>query len=116
MLEGKFTNNLGFNYVKFLNMIQPAEVDESKYHLLKKELAKLNSTKMGIYEPNPCNDIQSILAKIKDQVYLKRVSIYEWLRDHDKLNSGRIPRETFKRAINLCNLEILPVEVDMIMN
>lgn len=115
-LEGKFMNNLGFNYAAFLNLVQPCEVDEPKYHEFKKELERLNSTKQGVYEPNPNNDIQSILIKIKDQVFKKRVSIYEWLRDHDKLNSGRIPRETFIRALNLCNFELLPSEIEMIMN
>jgi hypothetical protein len=116
MLEGKYMNNVGFNYVPFLNEIQPAVVDAPKYAEFRKELEELGSRKQGVYEPNACNDMQSILVKIKDQVYRKRVSIYEWLRDHDKLNCGRLQRDTFKRAINLCNLDILPSEIDMIMN
>ncbi len=68
MLEGKFMNNLGFNYVPFLNEIQPAVVDAPKYAEFRKELEELGSRKQGVYEPNPCNDIQSILVKIKDQV------------------------------------------------
>jgi hypothetical protein len=51
-----------------------------------------------------------------NKAYRKRVSIYEWLRDHDKLNSGRIPRETFKRSINLCNLDLQQSEIETIMN
>lgn len=50
------------------------------------------------------------------KVFKKRVSIYEWLRDHDKLNSGRLPKETFRRALNLCNLDIQPGEIELIVN
>jgi hypothetical protein len=42
--------------------------------------------------------------------------ILEWLRDHDKLNCGRLNRDTFRRAINLCNLKIEQSEIDLIMN
>jgi hypothetical protein len=70
MLEGKFVNNLGFNYVDFLNEIQPAQVDAPKYTEFKRELEELGSRKMAVYEPNPCNDIHSILLKIKDQVLI----------------------------------------------
>ncbi len=68
ILEGKYVNNFGFNYFDFLNQIQPALVDEPKYHTFKKELESLNSSKQAQFEPNPCNDVTSILIKIKDQV------------------------------------------------
>lgn len=50
------------------------------------------------------------------KVYKNRVSIYEWLRDHDKLNSGKLLKDTFKRAINLCNLDLEKSEIEMIIN
>jgi Ca2+-binding EF-hand superfamily protein len=115
ILEAKFTDNLGFNYVEFLGKLQPHPVVAPKYHEFRAELAKLNSKK-NTYESNPFNDVQSVLAKVKDQVYKKRVSIYEWLRDHDKLNSGKLLKDTFKRAIDLCNLDLETSEIEMIIN
>ena len=50
------------------------------------------------------------------KVFKRRVSIYEWLRDHDKLNSGRLLKETFKRAIDLCKLDLQPSEIELIIN
>lgn len=67
VLESKFGNNYGFNYVKFLNILQPAEVEPAKYNQLRKELEVLNSNKVT-YESNPFGDVQSVLIKIKDQV------------------------------------------------
>ncbi|CAF0814337.1 unnamed protein product [Brachionus calyciflorus] len=115
ILEAKFMNNIGFNYVEFLGKLQPHPVIAPKYHDFRAELAQLNS-KNNDYETNPFNDIQSIILKVKDQVYKRRISIYEWLRDHDKLNSGKLLKETFRRAINLCNLDLEKSEIEMIIN
>jgi len=115
ILEAKFVNKKGFNYLEFLMKLQPSAVEKAKYADLKDELDRLNTVK-PVYESKPLNDIQSILLKVKDLVFRRRISIYEWLRDHDKLNSGRLLKETFRRAINLCNLEIEPSEVELIIN
>lgn len=115
ILEAKFMNNLGFNYRHFLDYLQPIEAEKAKYNDLKQELDRLNTIK-PVFETNPLFDVQSILIKIKDQVFKRRVSIYEWFRDHDKLNSGRLLKETFKRAIDLCKLEIEPSEIELIIN
>jgi Ca2+-binding EF-hand superfamily protein len=114
-LEAKFVDNVGFHYVAFLNELQPNIVEEPKYEKFMAELHKLSANEKGPFESNSFTDVQSILLKIKDQVYKKRVSIYEWLRDHDKLNSGRLTKETFKRAINLCNIDIQPSEIDILI-
>jgi hypothetical protein len=135
-LEAKYLNKIGFNYVNLLNRVQPLEIDEAKYFQFKQELEKLNYQKSP-YEVDPITDVRSILIKVKDQVtkilipealvmvieqniilkvFRNRISIYEWLRDHDKLNSGRILRETFKRAFDLCNIKLFPSEVDLITN
>ena len=108
-VSAKFMNDYGFNYVKFLNELQPSVVWEPKFSKLQQELADLNGNKV-LEEFRPATNIQSVLKKIKDLVLKKRVRIYEWLRDHDKLNSGRLPKETFRRAIDLCNFEVKEAE------
>lgn len=115
ILEGKFMNKKGFNYLEFLTKLQPTIVEGAKYQDLKDELDRLNTVK-PIYESKPLDDVQSILRKLKDIVFRRRISIYEWLRDHDKLNSGRLRKETFRRAINLCNLELESSEIELIVN
>lgn len=115
ILEAKFMNKKGFNYLEFLTKLQPTIVEGPKYQDLKDELDRLNAPK-PIYESKPVDDVQSVLRKLKDQVFRRRISIYEWLRDHDKLNSGRLLKETFRRAIDLCQLELEPSEIELIIN
>lgn len=115
ILEGKFMNKKGFNYLEFLTKLQPTIVEGPKYQNLKDELDRLNTVK-ATYESKPVDDVQSVLRKLKDQVFRRRISIYEWLRDHDKLNSGRLLKETFRRAIDLCQLELEPSEIELIIN
>jgi len=89
--------------------------ESAKYQDLKNELNRLNSVK-PVFETKPLRDVQSILIKLKDLVFRRRISIYEWLRDHDKLNSGRLLKETFRRAINLCNLDVEQSEIEYIID
>ncbi len=70
VLEAKFMDNLGFNYRHFLSLFQPIEVEKAKYTDLRNELAELNNTIKPVFESNPLFDVQSILIKIKDQVFI----------------------------------------------
>ena len=45
------------------------------------------------------------------QVCKERIRVLEFMRDYDKLRSGRIPVTTFRRALDLCGFELTPVEV-----
>ena len=67
ILEAKFVNKKGFNYLEFLMKLQPTIVEGAKYQDLKDELDRLNVIK-PIYESKPLNDVQSILIKLKDIV------------------------------------------------
>lgn len=115
ILEAKFMNKKGFNYQEFLGRVQPTEKEKAKYQDLRDELARLNGVKRS-YESQPRHDVQAVLLKLKDLVFRRRISIYEWLRDHDKLNSGRLLKDTFTRAIDLCNLDVEHSEIDLIAN
>lgn len=50
----------------------------------------------------------------KQQVFRRRIRLYEWLKDHDKLNSGRMSVDTFRRAINPCQLELAESELSLL--
>ncbi len=112
-VAAKFIDDFGFSYVKFMNELQPTIVEEPKYSKFQQELADLNANKV-LEEFRPAKNVQGVLKKIKDLVLKKRVRIYEWLRDHDKLNSGRLPKETFRRAFDLCNFEVKEAEYALI--
>ena len=111
--SAKFLDDHGFNYFKFLNELQPNNLEEPKFSKLQQDLADLNANKV-LEEFRPASSVQSVLKKIKDLVLKKRVRIYEWLRDHDKLNSGRLPKETFRRAFDLCNFGVKEAEYSLI--
>ena len=48
------------------------------------------------------------------QVFKERVRILEWLRDYDKLRSGRMVKPNFRRALDLCQFELAESELAII--
>ena len=129
-VESAFVDDIGFNYRAFLRHVQPFQVDSLRYQTLQQELKDLNGQKV-LPEIKPLTSIQDVLQKIKGQVRLspllsvegdvrsvqvfrRRIRLYEWLKDHDKLNSGRLPCDTFRRAINPCQLELTESELSLL--
>ena len=45
------------------------------------------------------------------QVYKERTRIHEWMRDYDKLRSGRMLKNNFRRALDLCKFELAESEL-----
>ena len=45
------------------------------------------------------------------QVFKERVRIVEWLRDYDKLRSGRVSKNNFRRGLDLCRFELAESEI-----
>uniref|UniRef100_UPI00398F57CC uncharacterized protein n=1 Tax=Pristiophorus japonicus TaxID=55135 RepID=UPI00398F57CC len=110
-LLGKvFSDELGFDYVRFLEQVDPQEKPEKKYDKLMNELHQLNDSKR-IHEQGASDDIFCILEKIKTKVYRKPLKIGEHMRDFDKLNSGRILKINFGRALDMDGFELQPSEV-----
>ncbi|CAF1479095.1 unnamed protein product, partial [Didymodactylos carnosus] len=112
-VESAFIDDDGFNYRRFLETISPIKVEQLKYSILQQELKDLGKQRV-LPENKPLTSIQDVLQKIKIQVYRRRIRLYEWLKDHDKLNCGRLPCDTFRRAINPCNLELLESELSLL--
>lgn len=48
------------------------------------------------------------------QVVKERLRVEDFLKDYDKLHSGRILKSTFRRAINLARLELYESELAII--
>ncbi|XP_071953709.1 uncharacterized protein [Antedon mediterranea] len=112
-LESKYSNNMGFNYVRFLEDLQPSQKPELKYTERLEVLRKVNSNTSSL-EQNPLTDFESIMTKIKTKVSKQRIRVLEFMRDYDKLRTGRMLKTLFQRALDLANLGLLPTEVDVL--
>ena len=44
----------------------------------------------------------------------KRIRVQEFIRDYDKLRTGRMLKTTFRRALDLAHLELQASEVDIL--
>lgn len=48
------------------------------------------------------------------QVFKERIRIYEFMKDYDKLHSGHMLKNLFRRALNLARLDLQESEVAML--
>ncbi len=112
-LEAKFCNDTGFNYLAFLGYLQPVEPRKVKYVERLQEL-RLTNQKPKLQKKNAAKDLEGVLAKIKTKVYKERPRVHEWMRDYDKLRSGRILKNNFRRALDLCKFELTESEIALL--
>ena len=50
------------------------------------------------------------------QVIKERIRVLEFMRDYDKLRSGRILVTSFRRALDLCGFGLNSMEVQALVN
>ena len=50
------------------------------------------------------------------QVSKKRARIHEFMKDYDKLRTGRVSKVNFARGLDLCGFELDPQEVGLLQN
>ena len=60
-------------------------------------------------------DIAAVMYKIKSKVVKEAVRVYEFMKDYDKLRTGRMLRTSFPRALDLCNLGLNEAEILTVM-
>ncbi|XP_069741796.1 EF-hand calcium-binding domain-containing protein 6-like [Narcine bancroftii] len=113
LLEEVFSDELGVDYVRFLDQVDPQQKPEEMYSKLMNEIHQLNNSKK-IHEQGATSDINCILEKIKTKVYRQRVKIGDHMKDFDKLNSGRILKANFRRAFDLDGFELQPSEMGIL--
>ena len=58
--------------------------------------------------------MSGLIFRANKKVFRRRIRLYEWLKDHDKLNCGRMSFDTFRRAINPCQLELAESELSLL--
>jgi len=112
MIE-KFSDDTGFNYTRFLEELQPPEKTENKYIERLKELKLVNKKEV---KDSGTAELEHIMNKIKLKVVKERVRVEEFMRDYDKLRTGRLLKTIFPRAIDLCQLGLVKSEVDVLMS
>ncbi|XP_074647534.1 uncharacterized protein LOC141903328 [Tubulanus polymorphus] len=108
-LEAKFCNDTGFNYLRFLNELEPKEPPKLMYVERLKDIRSANM-KGKLPEHSPATDVEGVLCKIKTKVFKERVRVLEFMKDFDKLNSGRVLKTSFRRALDLCRFELTESE------
>jgi len=109
----KFSDKVGFNYLKFLEQLHPSKGHELKYT---KRLEEIRATQTKAPTPTAVADINAVMLKIKTKIVKSSVRVYEYMKDYDKLRTGRMLKTIFPRSLDLCRLELAPSEVQAIMD
>jgi len=112
-IQEKFSDNIGFDYVRFLDELTPQVRDLPKYKEHLKELQAVNAHK-NPPEIDALADLRAIITKIKTKVWKERMRVYEFMKDYDKLKTGRVLETNFRRAVDLANLGLKESEVDIL--
>lgn len=112
-IELKYSDNIGFNYLRFLNDLEPRLKDAPKYPAHLKELQAVNAFKKPP-EIDALTHLDSIIRKIKTKVFKERMRIYEFMRDYDKLRTGRVLVTNFERSLDLAGLELKESEIKIL--
>jgi len=112
LVYGKFSDDTGFNYLRFLEKLQPSEVQEQKYLKRIEELKLTNKEKAEWTVPK---NIADVMQKIKTKVVKEAVRVYEFMKDYDKLRTGRMLKTSFPRALDLCALGLNYSEITTVM-
>ena len=66
-LEAKFCNDTGFNYISFLEELQPREPPKFMYEKRLEEIRQTNQKK-SLPELNAQKDLEGVLLKVKTKV------------------------------------------------
>lgn len=112
-LEAKFCNDTGFNYIAFLDELEPREPPKFMYEKRLEEMRQINQKK-SLPELNAQKDLEGVFLKVKTKVSRERIRVLEFMRDYDKLRSGRMLKTSFRRALDLCRFELRESEVSLL--
>lgn len=126
LLLKRFSDNMGFNYTELLNTINPATAEKSKYECQLSELQSigdrttmqasgLESERYTDARSNITrkNKLMTAITRLKTLVFKERIRVYEWMKDYDKLRSGSIPRNSFRRAFDLVGVGAVLIEPEI---
>ncbi|CAI9726336.1 Hypothetical predicted protein [Octopus vulgaris] len=114
-IEARFSNDIGFNYMTFLYELLSDEYQlcPPRYPTLKKEVFHLSRNK-SLQESDANVHEEDVLTKIKNKVFKERFRLIDYMKDYDKLNSGRIIKSNFQRALGLSPLNLSGSEITLL--
>jgi len=98
--------------MELLEQLQPTDKPELMYTKRLELLKTVNSKEIPDWGHD---DLGFIMHKIKSKVMKERVRVLEFMRDYDKLRTGRMSRVNFARAMDLSTLGLTKMEVERIM-
>ncbi|EDV26117.1 uncharacterized protein TRIADDRAFT_24458 [Trichoplax adhaerens] len=117
IIEEKFADSEGFNYVEFLQVVQPEKRDQPTY------ATRLNARNIDQFSTNPSDgftshstEVRQLIDSLKSKVMKERIRVSEFMRDYDRLRSGRLQRATFRRALDLCRFGLNIDQYNLIEN
>jgi Ca2+-binding EF-hand superfamily protein len=112
VLSMKYCNKKGFNYAQFIEDLQPKEIESNKYveHI---QTVKADRMRLEVMQNtfDTSLDPVDIMNKIKNKVVKERIRVIEFMKDYDKLRSGRISSILFHRALDMCGFGLNTSEV-----
>ncbi|PAA77603.1 hypothetical protein BOX15_Mlig010687g4 [Macrostomum lignano] len=104
-IEARFAVDEGFNYAAFLEDLEPEKPVEFMYGKRLQEL-RLVQSRGRLPDLRPATDADQVLYRIRTKAVRERIRVQEFLRDFDKLRSGRISKVTFRRALSGSGLQL----------
>ena len=112
-IEAKYSDDVGFNYMRFLTDLIPEYKELPKYPQHLAELKAVNANKKPP-EIDNTDDLEVLMTKVKSIVTKQRMRLYEFMKDYDKLRTGRVSHINFARALDLAHLDLKESEVQML--
>ena len=112
-IEARYCDKIGFDYIRFLNDLTPEYKEKPKYKEHISELLAVNANKKPP-EIDAFSDPSAIMTKIKSTVARQRMRVYEFMKDYDKLHTGRMLESNFKRSLDLAGLGLKESEIQIV--
>ncbi|EFN67507.1 hypothetical protein EAG_02894 [Camponotus floridanus] len=113
-LERRYNNDLGFNYIQFLQELESQPIVEPLYLRMLEDKKRINAEKPPSEPSEDETNIVLILAKIKAKIVRERIKVLEFMRQFDTHNHLVIERVDFIRGLDQFRCGLTPAEVDTI--
>ncbi|XP_015588421.1 uncharacterized protein LOC107264555 [Cephus cinctus] len=114
-LEQRYNDDIGFNYVYFIEELESLPVTEPLYFSMLEEKKIINAEKLPAEPTEEETNIVTILAKIKAKIVRERVKVTQFMRPFDTLNKQVISRADFIRGLDQIRCNLTCTEMATIM-
>ncbi|XP_055847317.1 uncharacterized protein LOC129913017 [Episyrphus balteatus] len=114
-LEKRYSNDMGFNYMRFLEDVDPAEyaIPKLKEPLPLRKIHETEEPCLVKSQPTE-QDVIQVLSKIKRQMAINNVKIIDFFEGYDHHKENQIPEMNFRRGLDNANVKLTVPEVNII--